>query len=170
MKRHRDKYFPLLLLILASMFALSACVSVSLPKSQGKKASDVVFAAPPSPFRALPAPQADQAWVNDGTGNTISFMSDCAGKADPSLEQLQAESLNAMSQLKVLSDERRPYNARLAAVSLAEGEVDGIAVKMKVLTLKKNDCNYTLSYTGVRAGFDRDLAAFERFVQGFKAP
>lgn len=155
-------------LILAS--ALTACVSVSLPSGAGKKSDNVRFNPPPAPFRALLAPSADQAWVSENTGNTISFLSDCEAKVDPPLAQLQAEALDVLDDRTTVEEKTVPFNGREALITTVVGDLDGVKVMMTVLTSKKNACNYTLMYTGVDTKFKAEKQTFMNFLDGFKAP
>lgn len=162
---------PLLALFLfASLCALSGCISLSIPSGAGKKARDVGFVAPAPGFREIGDEIADKAWVNDRTGNTVSFMSDCGGKSDPGLEQIQSDALSVLNDLKIENEKRFPFNGREALSAVASGTMDGVPVRMKVVSLKKNSCNYVLSYTGVARSFNADVRAFDQFVEGFKAP
>lgn len=149
---------------------ISSCVNVSLPSGSGKKAERVRFEPPSAPFRVLNTPEADRAWVSDKTGNTISFLSDCEGRLDPSLKQLQSESLNVLTKLKIDDEKTFLYNGREALQATATGEVDGVAIRMKLLVLKKNDCNYTLTYTAVPKTFAEEIRAFDGFTKEFRAP
>lgn len=155
---------------LAVSCLLSGCISLSVPSSAGKKARDVAFTTPAPGFQALNDTIADKAWVNDRTGNTVSFISDCESKADPALPQMQSDALSVLNELRIDEEKKIPFNGREALSAVASGTMDGVAVRMKVITLKKNACNYTLSYTGVTKSFDADLPAFDGFVNGFKAP
>lgn len=159
---------PLLILILSLSF--TACVSVSLPKASGKKATNLEFSAPAAPFQAIKTESADAAWLSAKTGNTISYLSDCESPIDPSVKQIESESLSALTNLKIESSDEIPYNGRQAAVSVASGAVDGVPVKMKLLVFKKNNCNYTLTYAGVEKNFSAEVKEFNRFIQSFKAP
>lgn len=148
---------------------LAGCVSVSVPSGGGKKADGVRFEAPAAPFRELET-GADRAWVNESTGNTISFISECGSKADPSLEQLQNEAVNSLEQAEVSDEKTTPFNGRQARFARVKGSLDGVAVTMRLVTLKKNSCNYTLTATGVPADFGKDEAIFDQFLQEFRAP
>lgn len=157
-------------LFLVFCWPLISCVSVQLPSSSGRKAERVEFQAPSSPFQAFKAEGADQAWVSERTGNTISYLSDCFSKIDPHIDQLLAESLNTLSKLKILEQSSPSYNGREARRATAEGELDGVPIRVRLLVLKKNDCNYTLSYTALPKNFEQEEKAFELFLERFKAP
>lgn len=145
-----------------------SCVSVNLPGRKSVPAKGVEFSSPASPFKSIDAANSDKAWLSSSTGNTISFVSDCGG-ADPSLQQMETESLAALSNLDVKSDTLM-FNGREARQSVATGTVDGIAVQLALLVFKKNNCNYTLSYGGVQKQFAAEQKHFEDFKAQFKAP
>ncbi|BEV69742.1 hypothetical protein AB1A81_15635 [Bdellovibrio bacteriovorus] len=152
--------------ILSLLFV--GCVSVNLPGRKSVPAKGVEFSSPGSPFKSIDAGNSDKAWLSSSTGNTISFVSDCGG-ADPSLQQMETESLAALSNLDVKSDTLM-FNGREARQSVATGTVDGIPVQLSLLVFKKNNCNYTLSYGGVQKQFAAELKHFEDFKAQFKAP
>lgn len=154
---------------IAAFASFVGCVSVSMPTGGGKKADGVRFEAPRAPFRDL-AGTGDRAWVNDRTGNTISFISECEAKGDPTLQQMQNEAVNSLEDPRVAGEKSRVLDGRPARSALVTGSIDGVPVSMHVVTLKKNSCNYTFAQTGVPAKFDADADAFEAFLQGFRAP
>lgn len=148
---------------------LGSCVSVNLPGRKSVPAKGVEFSAPGAPYRAIKSVNSDKAWLSERTGNTISFASDCGG-ADPSLQQMETESLLALSNLEITSSETLMFNGREARKSVSAGTVDGVPVKLSLLVFKKNNCNYVLSYGGVAAQFDAETSYFENFIARFKAP
>ncbi|MBX3039490.1 MAG: hypothetical protein KF789_02130 [Bdellovibrionaceae bacterium] len=156
------------LLILSAI--LSGCVSVSLPSAKSSKAKGVKWNAPASPFENLNDTAIDQAWMSKKTGNTISYLSECSSTADRSLESLQSEALNVLTKLQVQEEKNLDFNGRRALLVTARGEVDGVAVKMSLLTLKKNDCNYSLTYSGLEKTFDAETSFFQKFLDSFEAP
>lgn len=160
----------LLIMTVLISFSLSSCVSVSLQKNESQPAKDVIFSEPISPFAEMKLNSADKAWLSKITGNTISYISDCLKNSDPSLEQMMNDSLSVLDNLKVLDQQSKPFNSRSSFFFVAEGSVDGIAVKMKVIVFKKNNCNYTLTYAGVKKNFDGELGYFEKFQSSFTAP
>jgi hypothetical protein len=146
------------------------CVSVNLPKSSGVKAEKVAYRAPASPFSEINSENADQAWISEKKGNTISYLSDCNNPVDPPLAQIEAETLAVLSDLKILNTERINFNSREALQTLAQGQVDGVVVRMKLVTFKKNSCSYTLVYGGLKRNFDSEMGHFDNFIKGFRAP
>ncbi|MGZ3798128.1 MAG: hypothetical protein ACXVB1_17280, partial [Pseudobdellovibrionaceae bacterium] len=104
------------------------------------------------------------------TGNTISFLSDCNGNVDPTLEQLENESLAVLDKLKILETKNFNFNGREGLRTQAQGEVDGVPVQTELIVFKKNNCNYTLSYGGVLKSFSLEKKYFDIFIESFKAP
>lgn len=154
-----------------SLFFLAAttCVSVKIPTGSGSRATEVKFAEPEKPFQEISNAAADRAWLSKVTGNTISYVSDCNGSSDPSLQQLENESLGVLNKLNVIETKTLDFNGRDARSTVAEGEVDGVSVKTALVIFKKNGCNYTLTYGGVRKSFETEKRYFDRFTQNFHA-
>lgn len=160
----------LLIFSVSLISALSGCVSVSLPSMDGKRAQEVRFTAPSSPFKSLKTDSGDGAWISTRTGNTISYVSDCAAKIDPELDQILDDSAQILEKPEVSNRASLNYNGRAAKTALVNGSLDGIPVRLKLLVFKKNDCSYTLSYTAKPSTFDTEAASFEAFLSDFKAP
>ncbi len=148
---------------------LSGCVTVDVGSSKSEPAKNVAYLPPPLPFQNSASKSSDKLWISP-TGNTISYLSDCGGSQEPTLEQLENEALGSLIDLKILKTEKVDYNNRAALKTVAEGKVDGVEVKMNLVTLKKNNCNYTLVYGGISKNFDKELPSFQKFVESFKAP
>lgn len=132
-------------------------------------AKGVDFSAPAAPYKAIESANSDRAWLSDKTGNTISFASDCSG-ADPSLQQMENESLAALDNLEIKSSEALMFNGREARRSVSTGTVDGVPVQLLLVVFKKNNCNYVLSYGGVAVQFNTETSYFADFISTFKAP
>lgn len=162
------KYFFILSPTL--MLIVSACVSVDFKPKAPRKSEDYRVTEPAKPFEKMKSDQADHAWQNPKTGNTIAVLSECSESRDPSLSSLEGETIQALHNLKILKTEELTFSSREARRSLVEGTMDGIAVKMDVFTFKKNSCSYTLTRVGRAKSFDKDQSAFEKFLKGFQVP
>ena len=149
---------------------LGGCVSIELPGGKSKPAKDVVWTAPGSDFKELKDGVYDKAWISSKTGNTISYLSDCGATSEPTLQQLETESLSSLNDLKVVVNDGISFNGRAARSSTASGTLDGVPVRVSLLVFKKNGCNYTLSYGGLEKQFAAEERAFENFKNNFKAP
>lgn len=162
MRNHIFVYFFFLI--------LGGCVSVQLPGGKVTPAKDVEFQPPTAPFKEIKTANSDKTWLSGKTGNTISFLSECGGNSDPSLEQIESDSLSAMSHTQNLKTEELSYNGRAARQTVSKGTLDGVSVQMRLLVFKKNGCNYTLSFGGLENRFSSEEKYFETFLKGFKAP
>lgn len=150
--------------------AFTACVSVNIPSNTGSPAKDIKCENVGEPFKELKIKTSDRAWVSSKTGNSISYISECYTSVDSTLEQLENESLVALNKLKIIQSKNLTYNAREALSTISEGEVDGVLVKTQTLVFKKNGCNFTLSYGGIRSNFESELSHFQKFTETFRAP
>ena len=158
------------LFILISFLFLTSCVSVNLGGGKASKATDISYVAPKSSFDKIKNEGFDHAWQNPKNGNTIAFLSECRSKTDISMQLMEKESLEALENLKIIKSNLFEYNEREAKELLAEGQVDGIPVKIQLVLLKKNECNYTISFVGRKKFFDVDQGTFQTFLTEFKAP
>lgn len=156
--------------ILISFLLLTGCVSVNLGGGKASKATDIIFVAPKVSFDKIQNESFDHAWQNPKNGNTIAFLSECRTKTDISMQLMEKESLEALENLKIIKSNSFEYNDREAKELLAEGQVDGIPVKIQLVLLKKNECNYTISFVGRKKFFDTDQNTFQTFLTEFKAP
>ncbi len=156
--------------LVIATFLLSGCVTVDVAPKKTESAQNVMYTDPALPFKSSPNKSTDRLWISTTSGNTISYLSECGNPQEPTLEQLENEALGSLIDLKILSSEKIDYNNREALKTIAEGKVDGVKVKMNLLTLKKNNCNYTLVYGGVVKNFDAEQSYFQTFIKSFKAP
>jgi hypothetical protein len=150
---------------------MGGCISVSIKNKDTTttRSDKFKYSNPPSPFEKISSEQADLAWQNSKTGNTIAVLSECSETKDPSLSTLEGETIQALNSYQITKTGNIKFQERDALRSDVEGVVDGIAVRMNVLTFKKNSCAYTLTYLGRAKGFEKDLPAFDKFLLGFQA-
>lgn len=149
---------------------LTNCVSVQLSSGKITPAKGVNFNEPLAPFKEMKTINADKAWINEKSGNTISFLSECGNSNEPTLQQLENESLSSLSKLERLHEEEITYNGRSAILSKNKGELDGVPIQISLLVFKKNGCSYTISFGGVASKASQDEKNFQYFKENFKAP
>jgi hypothetical protein len=156
--------------ILAITFILlsTACVSVQIPTSSGKKSKQVTLSAPVKPFIETENKTMDAVWINESNGNTISYISECNAKIEPTLEQLESDTILSLSTVTSKTSEKKSYNFRQALYSDIVGTLDGVEMKIRQISLLKNNCSFTISYTGLESKFDENLTVFETFLKDFK--
>ena len=151
------------------MFGFVACVSVNLTPKMSKS-DDVKFDAPGSGFEKIKSQGADAAWQDKKLGNSISFLSSCNDPADPPLEIIEKDMLASFDTVKVLNTSLAFFDGRESRKSQAQGSIDGIQTTVEILTFKKNNCIYSISYVAVSKNFNVDLSVFHTFLESFKAP
>jgi hypothetical protein len=148
---------------------LPACVSVNLGSGKANRNSEVKFQAPGGDFKEISNSNADQAWQNSETGNTISFLTECPAP-DSSLEGMTDEFTSFLKGKQVKEKKEDFFNGRESLQTWIEGKLDGIPMKMQSLVFKKNGCSYLLTYVGRSKVFDKDQSAFSTFTSRFEAP
>jgi hypothetical protein len=159
-----------LLFILFLTTPFLGCVSVKLAGTKPEKAQGIVFSAPDKPFVNQDNKSADYAWISKTSGNTIAILSDCSSQTDSPLSSLESDTLSVFSDPKINKTTERQYNGRIALFTSAEGFIDGVPMHISLVTLKKNGCDFTLSFFGRKQFKDTEVSAFEKFVKEFKAP
>ena len=158
--------FVFTILIFQSL--LTACVSVKLgPEVQ--KSKGISYSSPSSTFSEVSLAPADRAWKSNQTGNTISYFSECSSVYAP-LEQMREDALGSLPKSQLLDSKTVQQDDREALLSLMEGKVEGIGVKMSQLVFQKNGCRYSLNYIGRQDQFAKELPNFDQFIKGFHAP
>ncbi len=149
----------------------SGCISVKLSTdSSAKRAEGVTYKDPASPFAKEDRTDVDAAWKNTQNGNMLSFLTECQAASDPTLDTIVQGTLRGLNELTIENSDKTSFQGREARRVLALGKVDGVQSKIDLLTFKRNNCIYILSYFGVAKSFAQDHSHFDRFVQGFRAP
>lgn len=157
-------------LILILFTLMSACVSVNVRPPASKRAADLQFVDPAKPFKKQSNDNADNVWQSQKTGNTIAVISECKTPIEVPLQSLENDTIYAMTDAKILNTSEITYNDRAAIETTASGLMDGIDIQMKVVTFKKNSCNFILTYVGRSKNFVPEESVFENFLKGFIAP
>jgi len=154
-----------------SISSLWGCVSVKIKNNdeQAKKFEQIQLIAPGTPFTPSKKDMGDQAWLSLKTGNIISYLSSCNGE-DPDLKTLEAESVSVLESGVLESSENMEFNHRQALLSHIQGKVDGIEVFLDILSFKKNNCFFTIHYTGKKAHHIAEQVIFSKFLDDFKVP
>ncbi|MCB0371022.1 MAG: hypothetical protein KDD45_16770 [Bdellovibrionales bacterium] len=165
MENHKLLKFIFILLLCT----LPSCISIGLSKS-AEPAKDVRYTTPKSPFKEHNTKTGDRVWLSQETGNTLSYISDCSVNTDPSLESIESDALSGIENLKIISTQKQNYNDRESLDTTAEGQVDGVSIRIEVISLKKNSCNYNIIYAGKVNNFEKEISYFKNFKESFNAP
>lgn len=158
------------LLILA---VLIGCGSQHKPLAKGKPSAREGRYSTGSPGKgwAKVGPGgADRAWFNKDTGATIYFDSNCKARfEDKPLSDLITHLTFGMANGEPLRDEPLTLGGRSALLRVYNGEIDGVAVQIGAVVIKKNSCIYDGLYITSPAAFDAEMASFRRVLKGFKS-
>lgn len=165
----RAKYLYYFLALFFTLYSLSGCVSVQLPEDKAQPAVGFEYGQLPNSFREVSSLEGQKSWRNQQTGNSISIFSQCHLPYNNSLEHTVRENLQQFESAKVLSKQFVKIDQRRALSATLMGYVDGVKIKMNLITYKKNSCHYQLSYIATSPSYDKDLAVFKNFSKGFRA-
>lgn len=172
MKNHFIRHhlnFGLLALQAIIVGALTSCVNVQVPFGPVPKAEKALAAKPNSPFVAFATSTADEAWISEKTGNTISYLSECK-KTDEKVEDVAMDAAKAIDQSKILKTSNSLIAGKYTSELLVSGKVDEHKVKMALAVFKDHDCLFSLTYGGLEDKFESEMNEFEEFKRGFKIP
>ena len=158
-----------LILLAIIVVVLSSCVSVQLPFGPAAKAEKALATKPNSPFVSLATTTADEAWISEKTGNTISYLSECK-KTDDRIEDVSIDAAKAVDNAKILKTSRGLIDSKPSSEILVTGKVDSHKVKMALAVFRNQDCIFSLTYGGLEEKFDEELKEFDEFKKGFRAP
>ena len=151
------------------IFLLNSCITIGGSKDP-QPAKNLEYSSPTGSYVELKSKTGDKSWKSSKTNNVISYLSDCAPNQDPSLDQLDQDALAGLEKMEIKTREEIQYNQRTGRNTVAEGFIDGVKVKINVLSFKKNNCSYSLIYGGVSDRFDSEAQVFKQFTESFKAP
>jgi hypothetical protein len=111
---------------------------------------------------------ADRAWVNDRLKASIYTDSNCGPRyAETRIEDLATELVSGFRDLQDLSEEYRTVGDREAILRVHQGRLDGVQMKVGLVVLNKNACNYDFAYISPPENFEGGWSSFEQVVAGF---
>lgn len=112
---------------------------------------------------------ADRAWFNRESGATIYFDSNCKARfEDKPLDDLITHLTFGMANGDPLREETLSLGGRTALMRVYNGEIDGVAVQLSAVVIKKNSCIYDALYITSPTAFDGEMTGFRRVLRGFK--
>jgi hypothetical protein len=127
------------------------------------------FRVPPAPegWKRIEISHAALAYRDEG-GGTIAVDTRChEDGGDVPLASLTQHLFLGFTDREILEQTVVPFDGREAMHTRLSAKLDGVPTKFDVWVMKKDDCVHDLYYLAAPAHFDRGVAAFERFVQGF---
>ena len=126
MKNHFMRHhlnFCLLALQAIIVVTLTSCVNVQVPFGPVPKADKALVAKPNSPFAAFATNTADEAWISEKTGNTISYLSECK-KTEEKVEDVAMDTAKVIDQSRILKNSTGLVAGKHTAELLVSGKVD----------------------------------------------
>jgi hypothetical protein len=112
---------------------------------------------------------ADKAWYNADLSASIYADSNCGARYDDAPLGRLIDSLSLGVAGQKVREEARNLDGREALLRVFDGSLDGVAVRVGALALKKDKCVYDVIYIAPPANFDAGEAAFEAVVSAFSA-
>jgi hypothetical protein len=169
MNRCASRYLKQIIFV-ASATLLAGCAIFGNIEDPAKKNVNIKYETPDSPFEKLDTTNTDSAWQSSVTGNTIAVNSTCAKGLEKDPKDLQISILSGVENLKIESDQPIKVDGNNGRRVIADGRTDGINIRADIVTLKKGECAYDLSYIGRKKTFDAEHATFEKFIGRFQIP
>jgi hypothetical protein len=111
----------------------------------------------------------DNAWVLNGTEQSIAVNSTCEDYQDAPLPVLTQHLLMGFTDRQLIRQETAMLDGREALRSHYRAKLDGVPVELLLVVVKKNGCIYDFTYLSPVGRFEEKLPDFERLLQGFKA-
>ncbi|MBT3181694.1 MAG: hypothetical protein HN337_04200 [Deltaproteobacteria bacterium] len=107
-------------------------------------------------------------FYNEGLGSTISTDAYCGKNVEARLlDSLSGDILNAFDKKQVISEKEFDLDGRGAVRQLIAGELDGVAVTVDLVIVRKNECVFDF-YSVSEGGISPETTnAFELFFEGF---
>ena len=112
---------------------------------------------------------ADKAWYNAELSASIYADSNCGARFDDAPLGRLADSLTLGVAGSKVREEARTVDGREALLRVVDGALDGVAVRLGALVLKKDKCIYDVVYIAPPGTFDAGEAAFEAVASAFAA-
>lgn len=152
-----------------SLVILTSCVSVQVPFGPVPKAEKASVTKPPAPFYPLVTSTADEAWISEKTGNTISYLSECK-KTDETVEAVALDAAKAINQSKILKSTNGTIDSKRSSELIVTGKEESQKVKMAITVFRSENCLFSITYGGLEEKFDEESKYFEQFKKGFHIP
>ncbi len=155
--------------LLISLLFFSGCISVELPGGKSKNSSTMSFETPQPEYDSYKLADADKAWIQKSSGNSISVKSACSDTSDVNPQAwLEGLIQDFEGQKETLTEFN--FNNREAYASEFFTSIDGVENLVQVLTFNKNHCHYILTSASVKPHFDKARVEFKNFYNGFRVP
>jgi hypothetical protein len=120
----------------------------------------------PTPWRRVQIPDGQLAF-HHAEGGTILAHATCERREDVSLNVLTNHLMFGIEQRRELARTPLSLDGREALRTRIVGRLDGVAVALDLVVMKKDGCTYDLELASSPQVFALRQRDFERFVEGF---
>lgn len=155
---------------LLAMALSVSCVSVKLAPNATWKSTDISYDKPSSPFEEIHDVSLDHAWKNPNNGNSMGFLTECGSNTESSTKIIERDSLSLLSNMQIVETKALKKDGGDGVSTVAAGKVDKTSVRMHLVVLRKDSCNFILTYVGAERNFEADHAQFNTFIEEFDLP
>jgi hypothetical protein len=119
-------------------------------------------------WRMVHFESASAGWFDDSSGAIISTNATCRADTEAApLAALTRELLVGYTERQIESETLIPLQNREALRSHVRAKLDGVAMELDLVVLRKDGCVFDLAYAAPPASFARGQPDFARFVAGF---
>jgi hypothetical protein len=103
----------------------------------------------------------------DSSGHSMAVNSTCRGYGDPPLSVLTRDLLSGFTERKETGREVLQLDGREALRTRHTAKLDGVALDLLFVVMKKDGCVYDFTYLSPPGHFDERVADFNALVAGF---
>jgi hypothetical protein len=120
----------------------------------------------PERWRRFDLPGGNVAFRHEG-GGSILANGRCSGVKDVPLDVLTNQALFGIEQKQELSRDALTLDGRAARRTRLTGTLDGVAIELELVVIKKDNCTYDLQLVSGPGAFPSLTGDFDAFVSGF---
>ena len=158
---------PLVLLLLLPL--LTGCTSRQLRMSKRDEGRYNTGLPDPAEWTRVKPGGADRAWWNQQLAATIYTDSNCHKRYhDAPLPNMMTHLLHGLMSVEDLEERQLSLAGREALLVVRKGELDGAAVQVGAVVLKKGSCSYDLVYIAPPANFQAGWDSYWAVVSTFQ--
>lgn len=103
------------------------------------------------------------------TGTIISINSICDRYAEVPISHLKGTYIASLQNPKILEERTQQFDGRKAFVTVVQGTLDGVPMKVRHIVLNKNFCTYDFVMAASPHSYGTDLLLFNEFMESFHA-
>lgn len=122
----------------------------------------------PASWQLLRMSQNDVAYISRDSPHSLAINATCENHDDPPLEVLTRHLLMGFTARETVTQTRVVLDGREALRTHALARLDGVAVELVLVVMKKDGCVYDFTYLSPVGRLEERRAAFEQVLERFK--